>query len=128
MADALFDPTVFIDDYRGDEQAGSLVEAVLDGTLVASVSSLTSFEIWIGIRTHEEEMDDLGLLDAFEEVTLASGMSRLAATWLRQLGPTQSEAVFRDALIAASASLRGELLFTRNVRDFRRFYPHVRTY
>ena len=128
MADALFDTTVFIDYYRGDENARSLVEGVLEGSLTAFYSALTAFEIWIGVGTHEEEIDYLAVLDSLEEVPLNASMARAAATWLRALPPGQSEALFRDALIAATASQRGEPIYTRNVRDFTRFYSNVQTY
>jgi hypothetical protein len=49
LADVLFDTTVFIDYYRGDAGAKELIDAVIGGSLTASYSSLTSFEIWIGI-------------------------------------------------------------------------------
>lgn len=134
MADALFDTTVFIDYYheaderRGDESARSLVEAVPEGSLTACYSALTAFEIWIGLGRHEEEIDYLAVLDSLEEVPLNASMARGAATWLRALPPGQSEALFRDALIAATAAERAETLYTRNVRDFTRFYPDVRRY
>jgi predicted nucleic acid-binding protein len=128
MADALFDTTVFIDYYRGEPSAQALINPVLEGSLTGAYSALTSFEIWIGISSHEEEIDYLGIMDAFEEVALTASMARGAARWLRNLPPSRSEALFRDALIAATAAERGETVYTRNVTDFQVFYPHVRSY
>ena len=128
MADALFDTTVFIDYYREDPSAQALMNAVLEGSLKASYSSLTSFEIWIGISSAEEEVDYLGIMGPLEEVPLTASMARVAAGWLRSLSAGQSEALFRDALIAATAAERDEAIYTRNIRDFERFYPNVQTY
>jgi predicted nucleic acid-binding protein len=128
MADALFDTTVFIDYYRGDVGAQDLVNAVLDGRLAVSYSALTGFEIWLGVTTHEEEIDFLAVLDLFEEAPLGASAAMLAASWLRERTGRQSEALIRDALIAATAAERREAIYTRNVRDFRRFYADVQTY
>jgi predicted nucleic acid-binding protein len=128
MADALFDTTVFIDYYRGDAGARALINRVLDGALTVSYSALTGFEIWLGITNHEEEIDFLALLDSFEEAPLRASAAIIAASWLRDRASRQSEALIRDALIAATASERQEPIYTRNVRDFRRLYDNVETY
>ena len=128
MADALLDTTVFIDYYRGDAGAKDLIDAVIDGSLTASYSSLTSFEIWIGIGNREEEIDFLAVLSQCEEAPLTAAMARTAAIWLKGLSPRRAEGLFRDALIAATANERGEAIYTRNVRDFERLSIDVRTY
>jgi len=128
VADALFDTTVLIDYYRGDTGAQALVEAVIIGTMTASYSPVTSFEIWMGITTHEEEIDYLAVMQLLEEAPLSASMARTAAGWLKRRSASQSEALFRDALIAAAASERREPIYTRNARDFTRFYADVRTY
>ena len=128
MADLLLDPTVFIDYYRGDAGAKDLFDAVIDGSLTASYSSLTSFEIWIGIDNREEELDFLAMLSQCEEAPLTASMARTAAIWLKGRSLRRAEGLFRDALIAATANERGEAIYTRNVRDFERLSIHVRTY
>jgi len=128
LADALFDTTVFIDYYRGDDGARELVEAVVEGSLSASFSSLASFEIWLGIASREEEIDFLAMLSYCEEAPLTASMARTAALWLKNVRPRRAEALFRDALIAATANERGETVYTRNVRDFRRFTQDVQRY
>jgi len=128
LADALLDTTVFIDYYRGDAGAKDLIDAVIDGSLTASYSSLTSFEIWIGIGNREEEIDFLAVLSQCEEAPLTAAMARTAAIWLKGLSPRRAEGLFRDALIAATANERGEAIYTRNVRDFERLSIDVRTY
>jgi len=128
LADALFDTTVFIDYYRGDAGAKDLIDAVIGGSLTASYSSLTSFEIWIGIDNREEELDFLAMLSQCEEAPLTASMARTAAIWLKGSSPRRAEGLFRDALIAATATERGEAIYTRNVRDFARLSIDVRTY
>jgi predicted nucleic acid-binding protein len=128
LADVFFDTTVFIDYYRGDAGAKDLIDAVIDGSLTASYSSLTSFEIWIGIDNREEEIDFLAMLSQCEEAPLTAAMARTAAIRLKGFNPRRAEGLFRDALIAATANERGETIYTRNVRDFERLSIDVRTY
>ena len=128
MADVLFDTTVFIDYYRGDAGAKLLIDSLLAGSLTASYSSLTSFEIWIGISSRGEEIDFLAMLSQCEEAPLTASMARAAAIWLKGFSPRRAEGWFRDALIAATANERGEAICTRNVKDFERFAFHVRPY
>ena len=128
MADALFDTTVFIDYYRGDAGARSLLESVIGGTITASYSALTAFELWMGISSREEEIDYVAIMEFLEEAALSGSMARTAAGSLRGLSPGRAEALFRDALIAATAAERGETIYTRNVRDFKRLYPNVQSY
>lgn len=68
------------------------------------------------------------MLAAVEEVPLTAVEAETAALWLRGLTPSVSEAIVRDAFIAATASGRNEPIYTRNVRDFSRFYSNVRAY
>ena len=128
MADALFDTTVFIDYYRGDEGARSLMLAVMNGVMTASYSPLTAFEIWMGVASHEEEADYTAMLAFVEEARLTTSAAKTAASWLRGTTPRRAEMLFRDALIEASAAERGEPVYTRNVADFSRLYSRVQTY
>src|SRR3989337_176850 len=108
MAEALFDTTVFIDYYRGDIQARRLIEAVRTVAMTASYSPLTSYELWIGIRSREEEVDFLAVLRRLEEAALTSAMARQAALWLRGTDEHPREELIRDAFIAATAALPDE--------------------
>jgi len=128
MADVLFDTTVLIDYYNGDPAAQSLVELVMAGEATASVSPVTTFEIWLGIEDHDEEVAFRALMNSLEPAPLTEEMARIAAVWLRGLSPRRAENLFRDALIATTASSRKETVVTRNIGDFQRFGIDVQPY
>lgn len=128
MADALLDTTFFIDYHRGDAAARSLWLQIRERRLTASVSVVTVFELWVGELSRREDIQYRAMLAAMEEVPLTAVEAETAALWLRGLSLSVSEAIVRDAFIAATAARRGEPIYTRNVRDFRRFYTDVQTY
>jgi predicted nucleic acid-binding protein len=128
MADALFDTTVFIDYYEGDPSARELVDAVLDGRTAAAYSPISTLEVWLGLTNHEDEMAMTFILGSMKEVPLTDAAAITAATWLRGMSPRRAETMFRDALIAATARERGEVVVTRNVKDFQRFDVDVKAY
>ena len=129
MADALFDTTVFIDYHRGDKAAQSLVQPVLDRLSTASFSPLTVAELWQGkMRDRREELEYTALLTVMEEAPLGSSVARRAGYKIREYGHNQKADLFADALIAATAEERGELIYTRNHKDMSRFYSNVKKY
>jgi len=67
MADALFDTTVFIDYYNGDPGDGALFSRPIRGELIAWYSPITTLEIWVGIKTPEEEIDYSAMLSLMDE-------------------------------------------------------------
>ena len=89
--------------------------------MTASYSAVTAFELWIGQLSSDEAAFYEGLFALIEEVPLTAGVARTAGEWLRSLPPSVSERLIRDAMVAASATERGESIYTRNIRDFRRF-------
>lgn len=128
MADVLLDTTFFIDYHRGDAGARSLWTQVSNGTIEASVSPITVFELWAGTIGRIEEIIYKSMLTLCEEAPLRSAHAETAALWLRGVSTQIAEAVIRDAFIAAIAQARNEAICTRNVRDFTRFYANVRSY
>jgi len=130
MSDALFDTTVFIDWWRGDTGAINLVEAVKNGRLTASYSSMSIVELWQWDQLdRKEEIEYIALTKRYlEEASLGFQEATLAGTWLRGYSRNQRRTFFADALIAATAQLRGETVYSRNDRQLRRFYSNVQPY
>jgi predicted nucleic acid-binding protein len=129
VTDFLLDTTFFIDLRRGrNEGALSLWQSLQSGSASGAYSPITVFELWVGQRfNREEEVFYESVLSFLEEAPLTSGAAKSAALWLRQIG-SASEALIRDALIAATASERDEPVRTLNQRDFGRFPVTVHTY
>ena len=129
MADALFDTTVFVDYRRGDTAAQALIQPILDGLSTASFSPITVAELWQGKMTdRKEELEYTALLTVMEEAPLGSNSARVAGYKLRDCSYNQKADLFADALIAATAEERGEPIYTRNYKDFARFYSNVKRY
>ena len=128
MADALLDTTVFIDYYRRHPGAEAVLEAVMSGAITASYSPITVVELWRGQMYRHEEIVYEAALVLMEEAQLTASMAKRTGEWLRPLEDSPREETVRDALIAATASERGEPISTRNVRDSQRFYDNVQTY
>ena len=128
VADALLDTTFFIDYHRGDEGARSLWLEIAGRELSASVSPITVFELWVGSIGRTEELTYRAMLMPLDEAPLTASAAEAAAVWLRDIRSDASEVLVRDAFIAATAMLRKEAIYTRNVSDFRRFYANIRAY
>ena len=128
MADALFDTTTFIDYYRGYEGARTLIESAASGRVAASYSPFSVVELWIRPMERPEELEYLALLSLLEEAPLTRGVAQLAALWLRGESRLSRQRLIGDALIAATAAVRDEPIYTRNERDFARFGVRVRSY
>jgi len=128
VATALLDTSFFIDLRRGDAGALNLWRSIFSGLLTCSYSVVTTFELWVG-NVSEEEADFYdGILFFLESVELTEEAAMVAADLLRTLPREQRERLFRDALIAASASIRGETIYTRNLRDFESFNIPTQAY
>lgn len=128
MADALFDTSVFIDFYRGEQGARLLFEQVRERSLAASYSTFTVFELWLGNMTQEEKNRHIDLLYELEEARFDGHVARTAADLLRGISSTARHRLLGDALIAATALTRSEPIYTRNVRDFAQFGVTVNVY
>jgi len=128
MADALFDTTVFIDHYHGDPGAMYLFTRLTRGELKAYYSPITTLEIWVGIKTVQEEVDYSAMLSLMDEAPVTSAIARTASAWLRGQSPRRSDLLLRDALIAATATHHRLTLYSKNVRDFQRLHGDVNAY
>lgn len=128
MADALFDTSVFIDFYRGEQGARLLFEQVRERSLAASYSTFTVFELWLGNMTQEEKNRHIDLLYELEEARFDGQVARTAADLLRGISSTARHRLLGDALIAATALTRSEPIYTRNARDFEQLGVKVNRY
>jgi predicted nucleic acid-binding protein len=129
VSDLFLDTTFFIDLRRGvREGALSLWEQLQTGEATAAYSPITVYELWVDQRfDREEEVFYEAILDLPEEAPRTSAIAKTAAAWLRSLAPF-SEALIRDALIAATAAGHHKPVCTLNSRDFSRFPVQVQSY
>jgi len=128
MTDAVFDTTVFIDAFKGHEGAVTLMASARGNRGVVGYSPVTVYELWLRYMTRSEEAFHTSALTAVQEIPFDSASARQVAVWLR--GYTRSQRLQRasDAMIAATAASVGATIYTRNPRDFTRFYPDVQSY
>ncbi|MCH8994664.1 MAG: type II toxin-antitoxin system VapC family toxin [Chloroflexi bacterium] len=129
MAQVLFDTTYFIDLRRGERGARSVWQQVANGQITAAFSSITAYELWLNKGlTRSDELFYHAMFSLLEEAPLTSDAALQTAQWVRQLPRKTRDRRLRDALIAATASQRGETVYTRNITHFRRYYPNVQRY
>ncbi|HET9477289.1 MAG TPA: PIN domain-containing protein [Dehalococcoidia bacterium] len=128
MADVLFDTTVFVDAYGGHPGARLLVEQVIRRDQRTFYSPVTVFELWLKPMSREEESRHRTLLATCMEAPFDSTAARIMADWLRSQLRSGRRRLLGDAMIAASAASLGATIYTRNPRDFTRFYTDVKSY
>jgi len=126
----LYDTCVFIDYWRGDSAAFSLIDSVRSQPRSASYSPISAAELWLYKQLgRQEEIEFVALTDYFlREAKLSTTAARKAGKLLKDYSRSQQRQLMADALIAATAEERGERVRTRNDRHFRKFYSNVATY
>ncbi len=128
MAD-LYDTCLFIDYWRGDPSAVSLVSSALSNPGAASYSPLTATELWQNpALSRRDEIQYQALLQFLSEVPLDGKEAMLAGQLLRPLSRSMRMRLAADALISATATMSGKTVVTRNVKDLSRFSNNVRSY
>lgn len=100
------------------------IEAVADADLY--LSAVTLGEIQVGIEmTREQDVPKAAKIEAWaDQVAATYNVLPMDATTFRiwaKLMHRQSDTVYEDAMIAASAIEHHLTVVTRNVRDFERF-------
>lgn len=100
------------------------IEAVADADLY--LSAVTLGEIQVGIEmTREQDAPKAAKIEAWaDQVAATYNVLPMDATTFRiwaKLMHRQSDTVYEDAMIAASAIAHHLTVVTRNVRDFERF-------
>jgi predicted nucleic acid-binding protein len=116
MKTALFDTNVLIDYLKGKPEATSLIEQCLIEGQVLICSLITKVELLSGARPGEEQILR-DFLDAFDKIGLddqiAEGAGRYMSMYRKSHGINTA-----DAIIAASALVRGAVLYTLNDKHF----------
>jgi predicted nucleic acid-binding protein len=128
MTDAVFDTTVFIDAYYQYQGAVALVDAARNGSIEVGYSPVTVYELWLGSMTRLEELFHQTVLARLLELPFESARARQVARWLAGYTRSQRLRSASDAMIAATAASIGVTIYTRNPRDFTRFYTDVQSY
>jgi len=121
---------VFIDYWRGDQAAFALIDSIRTGQLSASYCTITATELWQYSRLdRREEIEYVALTRYFlTEAPITGSAGIQAGQWLRPYSRSRRRRLCADALIAATAQERGEMIRTRNYRHIRLFYPKYQTY
>ena len=126
----LYDTCVFIDYWRGDAAAFSLIDGVRRNPGSAYYSTLSATELWQYAKLERrEEIEYFALTRYFlKESPLRTVEAIKAGQWLRPYRRSQRMRLAADAMIAASADEGGHRLRTRNIRDLKKFYSNVQSY
>lgn len=106
----------------------SWIESVADADLY--LSAVTLGEIQAGIEiTREQDAEKAATIEAWaDQLAAAYNILPMDAATFRQwarLMHRQSDTVYEDAMIAASALVHKLTVVTRNVRDFERFRVQI---
>jgi predicted nucleic acid-binding protein len=130
MSDFLYDTCVFIDYWRGDPTAFTLIDSIRTGQASASYCTITATELWqYSQLNRREEIEYIALTKYFMAEAVITGNAAIqAGQWLRPYSRSRRRRLSIDALIAATAQERGEAIRTRNYHDIRLFYSNVQTY
>jgi len=130
VTDVLFDTTFFIDLRRGRRnEAIAYWKDLLRRGIRCCYSPISAYELWIGqLVDRDEELFHLAVFNELHEVPLSLLAASTAGRWSRGMSKDVSDKLFRDALIAATASTIGASVCTHNVSDFARFQVEIESY
>jgi predicted nucleic acid-binding protein len=116
MKTALFDTNVLIDYLKGKPEATSLLDRCLKEGQILTCSLITNVELLSGARQGEEKVlqDFLG---AFDRIGLDDNIAEAAGRYMGLYRNSHGINTV-DAVIAASALVRGAVLYTLSERHF----------
>lgn len=116
----ILDSTFINDLVRRQPVAVETLEELISAGTPVGISSLTVFEVGIGLRgeaqRHQERYN--GVVDELEVVPFATATARRATSIQHDLKDRGEQIGEVDVLIAATAVERGEDVLTRNVDEF----------
>lgn len=108
------DTNVVIDLLRGRKEGLALLDPAREPIFVSTV---TTHEVYAGMRDGEEEMTTT-MLSGFVSVPYDAAAAKLTAGWWRSYRAQGVTLEFRDLAIAALAVMRGLPLATGNAKHF----------
>lgn len=109
----LIDTDVIIDYLRGQPDAVIYIESLTDPLLI---STITVAELYSGVREGEERTKLEMFISAFECVLISEEIAVKGGLYRRDY--KSHKIGLADALIAATAELRGATLVTLNIKHF----------
>ena len=126
----LYDTCVFIDYWKGEPAAVALVESARKNPGTILYSSLSAVELWQykGLDRKEEIEYTALTRHILKEAPLNTEMAKKAGQWLRDYSRSQRMRIAADALIVATAEQAGATVYTKNCKDFQKFYSNVKSY
>ena len=111
----LFDTSVFIDHLRGHSRAATLlITDAVKGVHPAAFSIITDAELWVGVKTAEDDRKHRILLRNMNRLLLSLEIARVAG----RLRRTYNNMQLTDALIAATALHYSLPIYTRNPKHY----------
>lgn len=114
LAPLLIDTDVLIDYLRGQAAAVAYLENLTEPLLI---SAITVAELYAGVREGTERQALESFVAAFEVVAADETIAREGGLYRRDYGKSHSVGL-ADALIAATAEVRGATLVTLNQKHF----------
>ena len=117
MPSWILDSVALIDWFCGRKGVASFVHRIIEGSDSGAFSTISELELWQGLRPGEEDRHQ-ALLGFLERIPVDGAIARHAGQLRRQIGLDLLS--LPDAVIAASATITGRKLLTRNTRDFER--------
>jgi predicted nucleic acid-binding protein len=109
----LIDTDVIIDYLRGQPDAVTYIESLANPLLI---STITVAELYSGVREGDERTKLEAFLSAFECVPVSEEIAVKGGLYRRDYKSRKSG--LADALIAATAEIRGATLVTLNIKHF----------
>jgi predicted nucleic acid-binding protein len=113
----LVDTSLFIDYYRKQKKETTLL-VELSEKYTFSVSIITKFELFVGIKNNEERMFWEEIFNDITIIPLADKEVEKAAKIVQYLRRTNNMIGLQDIFIASTAIANGLSLATINVKDF----------
>ncbi len=110
------DSDILISCLRGKAENLALIEDICREE-VPAISSLSCFEIWVGVRPREEEAVS-NFLSSLWILSVDQPIAKQAAEYARVYRKRGITLSSMDTLIAATAKVHDLILVTSNTRDF----------